>query len=365
MLKITTPMRVEALLLSTLFFACSGSDGESLGGEAPMSASQRDQGVITDQGVRSADQGVVEGPRVIEPPPAEGPLPTPRPTERTRPTSIDAPFSGGELNEAACSARRIAEVRGWILDEVGEPVSGAKAYFCIRFNEGELACLRSEETDAEGVFTVTVPLESQCVDRAALRAQVPNGGFASIYCDLSEDLVELPESDDPVLRLNEPFILYQTRPFTGLTLEAEGDDTRAEVSFGELSLSLISEQLFIADPEELRARQVPTDAPGLCFLDEPAEIAALYAFSPEVDLFGGRAGLRLPNESGAAPGESLKLFALGSLDCSLNADEKLEEGHWEEIGTARVDESGEWIEAEATSGLPCLSWFGLSSADTP
>ena len=136
------------------------------------------------------------GPRSVEPPPSEGELPTPQATALPVPASIGAPARDLALSNAPCGAHLFSEIRGWILDETGRPLPGAKAQLCARLAGDELICLRPSEVDAEGVFLIEVPESAQCIEELTIRALSPEGGVAASYCSLS--LEDQGGTEDPL-----------------------------------------------------------------------------------------------------------------------------------------------------------------------
>jgi hypothetical protein len=165
-------------------------------------------------------------------------------------------------------------------------------------------------------------------------------------------------SEDGVLRVTEPLVLYETRPST--SQETTDGLTTAQYS-GDVSLTVNPDVIY--GPSDLNAlwgRSLSADAPGLCFLEDGGpQVDFLFTFAPEGDVTGETATVKLPNTAGHEPGAELALYALGNLDCSVvGQDEGIEEGEWAHVGTATVDATGMWVEASGANGLPCLSWFG-------
>ena len=281
------------------------------------------------------------------------PLPTPAQTTLPTPESITTPSDGGA--NTGCTGSWVEEARGWVVDEVGQPLEGAKVQLCVRIAEsGALVCLMPADSASDGSFGVTVPTDARCMSGATFRSLIPREKFAPIYCHAGVSEV----SADGVLRVTEPLVLYETRPAT--SLEESGDLTTAHYA-GDVSLTLNPEAIY--GPSDLNAlwgRALSTDAPGLCFLEEGGpQLDFIFTFSPEGDVTGETATVKLANSAGYEPGAELALYALGNLDCSVvGQDEGVEEGEWTQVGTATVDATGMWVEASGANGLPCLSWFG-------
>jgi hypothetical protein len=167
--------------------------------------------------------------------------------------------------------------------------------------------------------------------------------------------------EDDVLRVTEPLVLYQTRPALGRSME-EGSDLISVEFLESLTLTFSAESLYGPTVDELGIRALPTDAPGLCFLEGgegSPQVDGVFAFAPEGDFDGENASIRLQNSAGYEPGSQVALYVLGNLDCSVvDAPESLEEATWTQQGVGAVDDSGMWINAPAETGLPCLSWLG-------
>ena len=291
------------------------------------------------------------------------PLPTPRETSATPPAKIAEPSD--DALDTMCQGQYVSEVRGWVVDEIGEPLTGAKVQLCIRvYGTGELLCVQPRDTQAEGYFSINVPDSARCMSDAAFRTLVPRVDFAPMYCHADFSA----ERTDAVLRVTEPLVLYQTRP--AISVEELGDTSqphRVEL-IGELSLTLIPDDLYGPEIGEMGGRALSPDDPGLCFLhavdqgDHP-QIDGLYTFAPEGDLTGSTVTVRFPNTVGYEPGAEVDLYVLGNLDCSVEGQvESLEEASWSKQASALVDDTGMWIETLPDAGLPCLSWFGYGLA---
>ena len=285
-------------------------------------------------------------------------LPTPMATTLSPPESVSAPGEG-EVDES-CGGHYINEVRGWVVDEVGAPMSGARVQLCTRsYDTGALTCLMPKKTNSEGFYSVPVSQSARCMSSAAIRALVPRVAFAPIYCHGSfED-----ESADGVLRITEPLVLYQTRPALEVS-EPDVEGARHSVNLpGELTIELVADDLYGPTVDELGGRSLSPNDPGLCFLDhseEAPQVDGIYAFAPEGDITGSVATVSMPNSPGYEPGTAVQLYVLGNLDCSIEGmTEPLEEGEWTPVGAATVDEAGMVITSDDMSGIPCLSWFGF------
>ena len=285
------------------------------------------------------------------------PLPEPVATSMMPPEAIAEPGEGAV--DDSCEGNYFNEVRGWVVDEVGEPMVGAKVQLCVRdYATATLACLSPQTTRTGGYFKVPVTESTRCMLSATLRAIVPRVAFAPMYCHGSFE----NDTGDGVLRLNDPIVLYQTRPAENTTSENSESNDVSVVFNSDLQMSFDGTSLYGPTVDELGGRSVAPDAPGLCFLDHSEsapQIDGVYAFAPEGDFTNSSAKISFPNTMGYAPGEEIQLYVLGNLDCSIEGmTESLEEGDWVPVATATVDMGGARIQTMDGAGIPCLSWLG-------
>ena len=128
----------------------------------------------------------------------------------------------GEIDptpDPSCTATWTVGARGRIVDEAGVGVEGARSQMCLRLEDETLLCLVPPVTDAEGyfhqAFTSEIPGEEpRCLQEFAIRALLPNAGFATTYCHA----VLTPEAG--VLTLEDPVVPHEVAP---TALPAEGD----------------------------------------------------------------------------------------------------------------------------------------------
>ncbi len=289
----------------------------------------------------------------------------PKATTLTPPTAIQDPFTRGEVT--GCSnGTWLEEVRGWVVDDQGSALAGAKVQFCVDISaenggEGSKICLMPATSGDDGYFKVSVPQNARCMKKAAIRSLVPSQKRATTYChgDLSSVM------DSGILRLNDPLVLYAISPATILPT-AEDMNASYEVAFeDQLSLSIVPSQLYNLSYDKLGSRFVPLDAPGLCFLDTESKMMldGLYALYPEDDLVDGVASIKVPNVKAHPVDTAIDFYVVGGLDCSLSQDQSVAEGDWQKVATGKVDASGEWIVSDEMNGLPCLTWFGYGKAN--
>ena len=139
----------------------------------------------------------------------------------------------------------------------------------------------------------------------------------------------------------------------------DGDTVKNMDLLGDLTLSFVPNHLHSIAWNEVGARPVPIDGPGLCFLEEQPALDGLFAFYPEGDFVDGSAQIKVPNVAKHEPLTEVNFYVLGNLDCSVEGQEEgIEEAAWHSFGKGIVDESGLWIETLSDVGLPCLSWLG-------
>ena len=329
--------------------------GETVAGEAMAGANDAGESMAGFDIIAAGSDGGNESSTPTFDP--STPLPEPTATTQMAPEAIAAP-SEGEV-DASCEGNYFNEVRGWVVDELGEPMVGAKVQACVRdYATGTLACLSPQTTRTGGYFNVPVTESTRCMLSVTLRAIVPRVAFAPMYCHGSFE----GDSGDGVLRLNEPLVLYQTRPAENISTSGEETGESSLVLNGDLHMTLNNESLYGPTVDEIGGRPVSPDAPGLCFLEHSEgapQVDGVYAFAPEGDFTNDSAQVSFPNTMGYAPGEEIQLYVLGNLDCSIEGmSESLEEGDWVPITTATVDMGGARIETNDGSGIPCLSWLG-------
>ena len=284
------------------------------------------------------------------------PLPEPTVPTQMPPTQIAEPGEG-EV-DADCQGHYFNQVRGWVVDEVGEPMPGARVQLCVReYESGTLVCLTPKKTKSEGFFEIPVTESARCMSSATLRTLVPNVAFAPIYCHGNLD----QDTGDGVLRITEPLTLYQTRPAVSIA-DAEEEGLSIVSLIGEIQLTLNPENLYGPTIDEIGGRPLSPSSPGLCFLnhsEEGPQVDGVIAFAPEGDITRDTAQITIPNDMDYAPGSQVQLYVLGNLDCSIEGEvEPLEEGDWVPTTIATVDEGGLRIQTEVGSGIPCLSWLG-------
>ena len=90
------------------------------------------------------------------------PLPEPMATSVEPPTAIAE--AGEDEVDASCTGTYVNEARGWVVNEVGEPLGGARVQMCSRHAEtGILACSSPSDTNSEGYFSIKVSMSARCM----------------------------------------------------------------------------------------------------------------------------------------------------------------------------------------------------------
>jgi hypothetical protein len=339
--------------LAVLLAACGGGGGGSSGGDhdaAPVVDAAR----VVDAATAPADAAAATDAAAsadAAPPVTEDVDWTPQVPAALAADIPDAPTD----RPADCHAEWISVLRGWVAAPGGAPVAGAKAQLCVHLSPSEtLLCLRPGDTDADGVFTIQVPENARCITRAAMRVLLPGSGKATTYCPLDVT------GAAPVLRVQDPYVVFQTRP--AVSLPPEGDDHASRpVGIDDGLVIDLTPELFYSGGGEyadLGGRRVPTTARGVCFVPADKAAEGLYAFYPEGSLDAPGAPVHLPNTTGLPAGAKVELSVLGGLDCKRADGTSIPEATWDDFGTATVSADGATIDSDANVGLPCLTWLG-------
>lgn len=376
MVTTSTRLRIGALALATALSAC-GDDAESggtggsqdagpSGGGAPPTGGTPaggapgpagGEGSGGQAGGAPAPGGEVGGTPAPGGGPPDWPEDSDAPWTPQTPAGVDDAVDGvPEVAPPECRDVFVGAVKGWVAAPGGAPVPRARAQLCVHLSPSDnLLCLQPGTAGEDGVFTIDVPELNRCITRAAMRVLLPDAGKATTYCPVAIDAMP------SVLRLRDPYVLFQTRPAT--TLPPQGDATAVrDVVFEDgLVVEFVPEQWYSGGGiyEELSARRVPVESVGLCLPEGAAPFTGLYAFYPEGSVDGGGVfPVHLPNTDGLAPGAQVELSVLGGLDCLAPGGEPIPEATWQVVGTATVSADGTRIESDAGSGIPCTTWLG-------
>jgi hypothetical protein len=253
--------------------------------------------------------------------------------------------------DACTDGKWIERVEGRVVDEQANPVQEVDILLCVFYPNGMENCLRPIKTDAAGAFEVPVDEGARCMDRAILSVILTGTDRTSSYCRL-----DLPDTQSSV-SIETPFILYQTTRATIVPPAGDSATKRTVVFADGLELD-VTPELFYAiggGYEDLAARRLAPDAGGLCFLQDPGTITAVYGFSPTGEIDEAGFPVRIPNETSLPAGTDVALYVLGGLNCVLADGTRVSEGDWAQYGTGKVSADGLVIEGDP---VPCLYWLG-------
>lgn len=279
----------------------------------------------------------------------------PGPGAQQTPDAVNAAL-GVDTTRGACpdEFNWVAGIRGWIIDEDGNPLGGAKAQACIYVEptpvgEENLVCLAPTDSDPAGIFTIEIGENFRCNSEIVMRVIVPNAGRAAMYCSVPVD--------DPEARIQDPIVLWSTTPANDVG-DATDFASARDITFpdGTTIYGFVPDNYFGSDFTGLGMKRVAPDAEGTCFL-ESATATAVTALYPEGELTEDL-DFRVPNDTGLAAGAAVVFSALGSLECVLDDGHKIHESAWEDFGTGTVSADGMWIDSDPGSGLPCITWIG-------
>jgi hypothetical protein len=249
--------------------------------------------------------------------------------------------------DPSCAATWAVFFEGFVVDEQGRPVQGAKAQMCVRNPADRLLCLNPVDTEADGFFSIIVPENARCVAEATMRSLKPGADVSTFYCHV--------EAEDAVVLLDSPAVLFPTQRPAALPPEGDINQERTVTFSDGLELDVTPFDFFGTYGDLAAARIDPAE---LCFLEGQDTPRGVYAFSPEGDIDGEGFPVRIPNSDGLAPGTAVDLFVLGGLSCTLANGQSVAESEWAKFGTARVSGDGAMIVSDPGVGVPCLGWLG-------
>jgi hypothetical protein len=257
-----------------------------------------------------------------------------------------------------CEVDWVEEVRGSVVDDAGAPVDGAKAQLCVHIGapDGNLICLRPEDTDSDGRFAITTPNSTRCVSNGSMRVFKPGSTFATTYCP-----IDTASDDAGILEISDAVVLFETQPVA--ELPAYGDAASARAITFPVGLEIeefVPEQLGFEFTEDaynnLGAARVAPGTAGLCFVD--GEIEGLIAFTVEANLERSIA-FALENVDEYAAGASIDLFVLGGLQTTIEGGDHVPETEWMHYGQGTVSDDG----ATIVGRLPAFTWLGYRLAE--
>ena len=273
-------------IILTLAFALMtigcGSDEESTDtGDNPPQDMVDGGTMQTDagSGPTPGDSGTAETDASV-PGPGPGPAPVDpdegEPQAYAPPATLTADFSEPDPGPAAgCSGTSVSVIRGWIVDRIGRPISGAKAQLCVVSEGGTTQCLAPEDSGDDGVFNLAIAPGDQCLTKAAFRVIKPGSGRAPMYCNVPLDM----GSDSTRMIMDMPFVLYAGLP--PADLPELGDEMMSRRITFQNGVQLDLKPFDLVSPyEELGMRTVGVDERGLCFLEGQTPPARLYPRHP-------------------------------------------------------------------------------------
>ncbi|MBW2460202.1 MAG: hypothetical protein JRH11_01065 [Deltaproteobacteria bacterium] len=310
--------------------------------------------------VLGGSSGCNDGPSAVDSAIFDGALDAPDTNLGSQDTGMDGTTDVGARADsgASCEGTLVAEVHGTIETESGGPIAGARPQACIRRSPGRaLTCLEPPTADAAGVYIIEVPDEFQCWASAALRMLLPEGGYATTYCDLDPS-----PTVDGVLTLADAHVLYATPP--AITRPPIGDATamRTVVFDDGLEMDIVPDRLgFGVDYDALSGRRVPVGSDAPCFA-AGAGLAGLYGFGEEGSADGGGVPVRIPNTTSIPAGTRVELLLVGGLATELADGTPVEEADLVAYGTGTVSADGTFVESDPGSELPYFTWLGYRVA---
>ncbi|MEE2786346.1 MAG: hypothetical protein VX589_03340 [Myxococcota bacterium] len=318
----------------------AGGTATSLAPTSPTGAGQDNETTPSPNSVETTGnmEGTANDSGQVATPNYEVPMALTQPVPETDP--------GGD---AACPADTLNTVRGWVADENGQGLAGAKAQVCVKMGE-MTQCLQPVDTVADGTFTLELG-DNRCVTSAAFRVIQPGSDRSAMYCEIPMD-----KRDGTRLTLTQPMQLYPTTIAVDIPEEGDGLQVRTIKFSDGLEIDMIPlDGPGYADLASTTFAGVPAN---LCFLDGKKTPQRTYAFSPDGGIYNGGAAFRVPNPDGLAVGTQVDFHVLGGLGCSDKDGNAIKEGDWFKLGTGTVDEQG--ITPDDGLKLTCLTWLGIT-----
>ncbi len=243
---------------------------------------------------------------------------------------------------ASCGRDYTAAVTGQMIDDTGAPIEGGRPQMCIHREDGASVCLQPPETRPDGFWVQVIAEANRCIDRVALRASLPGGGFATTYCPLSLTL------EDSVYHHPVPIVLHRLEQ-EGLPAEGDSEAPRdVALSGGVVLTDVIPAELF-GDYDKVGARHVAEP----CF-GQDARLEGVWALGPEAYPSDAGYGVRLPNVTGLAEGTRIELLVLGGLATRLLDGTQVPEAELAVFGQGEV--IGDVIVGDDDARLPELTW---------
>ena len=200
-----------AILVLGMMVGCGSSDsdtnednpGGQPSGDASTMVDAGEEGSAPDAGLGSGDDGV-QPPGRGSADPDEG-----EPQPYQTPAALTAGFMGDDPGQTdGCGGTTVTQIRGWIVDRIGRPISGAKAQLCVEGEGGTTQCLPPTDSGEDGVYNLDIAPGDQCLSKAAFRVIQPGSGRAPKYCNAPLAL----DAANSRLIMEQPFVLYAGIP---------------------------------------------------------------------------------------------------------------------------------------------------------
>jgi hypothetical protein len=284
---------------------------------------------------------------------------------------LDPPSSSEvtTCDPAACACGfNLETVTGKVVDSSGAPIESAMAQVCVRGVDDAMACLNPVPTNAEGVFSMSVPVDKTCVAEAVMRITDTNVSRSTSYCSYTKDTLPDAVYADGAMDLTAaPVTLIDTIAATTMPayeIDEDGEEDWSKtytVGFeGGLEIDVIPNNYFnSAQGMAPMAAVWIDDVSTLCGSEAIAGAPGAWAISPEGDVFRSSFAARIPAPE-LADGTSVKLYIQGGIGSHLyegegEKGEECREGAWTHFGCAEVQNGV--ITLEGANGIPAIGWL--------
>lgn len=235
------------------------------------------------------------------------------------PTSTADAGADAEATDASdapvCSANLVTSVRGNVVDEVGDPLIGARVQPCIVRGDDAWLCLAPTDAESTGSFERTFDGANTCMKKLAMRVIGPldeTPRYSIAYCQA--DVATREDVDVGTVHL------VPVLPPTDVVGDEAHYASGLVMTVGDAD----------GEPSALLAS---VDGPtiGCGALREAA--VAIVSFAPEGIRDATRI-TRIPVPASVADGTNLDIFVLGGLATYRADGTRVDEGELDRIGTA-------------------------------
>jgi hypothetical protein len=272
------------------------------------------------------------------------------------PAVPDCNFTASAPESCADDGVVLKKVCGAVADTDGCAVENAFVVLCVRSAaNGEVLCHAPVRSGAQGLFQVSIDPRFQCAEHAALRIlEVPAPGVkarlsAATYCELP---LSAAGKD---LAIDTPYRVFAMTPAT--SLPAQGSPRTVAFADGlELTMEADDTLFGTGGVPYTDMTYTKVDPAQQCFLDQPSEWKAIYAFQPEGEPRDPW-GFSIPTD--LAAGTAVELWLLGGLACTLADQTHVLEGEWAKFAETTVAE-----DLKIRGKTPCVGWLGYRVAPT-